>query len=386
MIRRFFPTPGHAKEFAVYARRLEVERSNAAQEVERLLRNTPQENWPGLSDHPHLMTAGALERLGNLIADALGKDPRHALAMAELAVSVAEGLHPNAYPGLVVGQLQAHAWKDLGKAFRFLGRNAEALPVFVTAEERLSGALDHDRAIMRFHLAVSLQELDRFDESLKLLIETRELFRDYGDTSNILLSGFAEGILYQRLGKFREARETYLLLFASIKSIDRETVAALHRAIGLCSVELEDFHEAETNIKHAITLSKQIGQPLEALKGEAALGRLYGRKGQPGRAIEHLRPVRREFLRKGLVEEAGICGLEIVEGYLLLGRPSTADTLTRKIIDEFTVAGLNKRAIGALGYLTEAISLSKASPRLATRVREYIVSLRQSPERDFVAA
>lgn len=71
---------------------------------------------------------------------------------------------------------------------------------------------------------------------------------------------------------------------------------------------------------------------------------------------------------------------------LVLGRTSAAEMLARKIFGEFTTAGLNGRAIGALGYLTEAITAKRASATLVTEVREYIVSLRTSPERDFVAS
>ena len=104
------------------------------------------------------------------------------------------------------------------------------------------------------------------------------------------------------------------------------------------------------------------------------------------RAINHLRPLRREFLGHRLTEEAGICGLEIVEGLLILQNGSAAEKLARQIVSEFTAAGFNKRAIAALAYLTEAITLNRASTTLATEVREYIVSLRTSPERDFVRA
>jgi hypothetical protein len=78
---------------------------------------------------------------------------------------------------------------------------------------------------------------------------------------------------------------------------------------------------------------------------------------------------------------------EARETYLLLvlGRSSTAEMLARRIISEFTAAGLNQRAIAALGCLTEALTANRASATLVTQVREYIVSLRTSPERDFAA-
>jgi tetratricopeptide (TPR) repeat protein len=250
--------------------------------------------------------------------------------------------------------------------------------------ERYS-VLAHDRAIVRFNLAMSLQELDQFEESRLILAECKQVFDDHSDTRNVILCAFAEGILLQRLRLPREARETYLLLFASAKDMDTETRAALHRAIGICSIELGDFREAELNLIHAVDLNTTLGQRMEALKAETGLGRLYLRRGDVERATTHLRPVRREFLRHGLTEEAGICGLEIVEGLLVLGRASTAEMLARRIISEFTAAGLNRRAIAALGYLTEALTANRASATLVTQVREYIVSLRTSPERDFAA-
>jgi len=91
----------------------------------------------------------------------------------------------------------------------------------------------------------------------------------------------------------------------------------------------------------------------------------------------------REFIRSSLAEEAGLCGLEIVEGLLLLGRTAEAENLARKLVHEFTNAKLSTRAITALSYLTEAIVAKRASATTAHDVREYIVSLRTSPEREF---
>jgi tetratricopeptide (TPR) repeat protein len=377
-----------AQEFGDTGRRLRQERELAAPVVERLLRTTPRDQWPALSERPDLQTLGALERLGNLFAATLTKEPREALAIAELAVAAAEGLPPGAYPTPIPAQLRAHAWKDYGKALRFLGRNLEALEAFDQAEEEADGpiALAHDLAIVRFNRAMSLQELERFEESRKLLAECKEVFDDHGDTRNVILCGLAEGVLLQRLRTFREAREVYVLLFASASDMDTETRAALHRVIGMCSIELADFRDAELNLNRAVALSATLGQPVEVLKNQRCLGSLFIRRGDVEDGVAHLRMTRREFLRSGLPEEAGLCGLDIVEGLLLVDRASAAETLARRVIEEFTAAGLSRRAIAALGYLTEAIARKKASVRLVTEVRDYIVSLRTAPERDFVAS
>ncbi len=384
--RRRKSDPQRIKEYGDLARWLQQERRSGRDLVDRLLQTTPRERWPALSEHRDLQTVGAIETLGNTINATLATDPIKAMALAELAVAAAEAMSDGAYPRPTVPQLRAHAWKDYGKALRFLGRNEEALEAFDRAEERAEpyGALGHDLALVRFHRVMSLQELGRFEESQTLLADCKEVFESFGDMRNAILCGLAEGTLLQRLRRYREAREAYLLLFTSGKDVDAETRAALHRVIGLCSIELGDFHVAERNLLQGIALHTTLGQPLEVLKSETAFGRLLLRRGDTGAGIDHLRPLRRQFLGHGLVEEAGICGLEMVEGLLVLGETSAAEKLARQIVFEYTTAGLSARAIGAVGYLTEAITAKRASATLVTDVREYIVSLRTSPERDFV--
>jgi tetratricopeptide (TPR) repeat protein len=378
---------GQRREFGETARRLVQERAAAPRIVDPLLQHTPRTDRASLAELPDLHTLGALERLANLFAEWLTRDAVHAKAIADLAVSAAEAMPENAYPPPVMAQLRAYVWKDFGKALRFLGKNHEAIEAFATAERHLElgrGTLAHDLAIVRFNLAMSLQEVDRYDESRALLAESKQVFRNHGDRRNTILCGLAEGVLLQRLRRFRDARETYLLLLASSRDIDTESLASIHQVIGMCSTELGDFREAEENLAYAITLFRQLKQPLYILRIELSRGRLLIRRGEAAAGISHLRRIRLDFLRQSMHEEAGICGLEMVEAFLLLERPFEAETLARTIVSEFTLAGLNTRAITALGYLSEAIVARTASTKLVAHVREYIVSLRTSPERDFV--
>lgn len=64
--------------------------------------------------------------------------------------------------------------------------------MFGTAERHLDasrGALAHDVAIVRFNLAMSLQEVARYDESRSLLAESKQVFRDHRDVRNYVLCG-----------------------------------------------------------------------------------------------------------------------------------------------------------------------------------------------------
>ncbi|MEO8382264.1 MAG: hypothetical protein ABI779_21565 [Acidobacteriota bacterium] len=384
--RRRLVDPARAAEFAATARRLQREREAASLITDQLLR-TPRSRWPELAERTEMHTCGVLEHLGNFVAHALGRDPKQALAVAELAVSIAEAVPTDAYPRPVVPQLCAHAWKDFGKALLYLGRFAEALTALDRAEAAIAEceSLAHDRAIVRVVRAATLQEVDRPDESFAVLAECRTIFRDHGDQKRLLLCGIAEGVLLHRLRKYREAREAYLLLLAA-SPVDTEAEACLHNVIGHCSVDLGDYEAGALHLSRAIEMFHQLSQPLQAAKAELGRGRMFVRTGKLARGIAHLRAIRSEFLRHGMTEEGGLCGLEIAEALLLRGDAPEAESLARQIILEFTAASLNTRAITALGYLSQAIGERTASPATVTGVREYILSLRTSPEREFFLA
>jgi tetratricopeptide (TPR) repeat protein len=383
------PNPRLMAEFGETARRLQQERAAAANVVERLLRETPQERWSELSTRPELHTSGALDKLGNFVSQALGRDPRQALSAAQLAVQVVHALPAGTYPPVVLAQLSAHAYKDLGKALLYLGRFDGALAALDEAEARVAphGSLAHDLAIVRVVRASLLHDFNRYDEAFALLAECKRVFRNHHDNRRLLLCGINEGVLLHRMRRYREARETYLLLLpGTTDSGDRDALACLYNVIGHCSVDLGDFDAAEFYLTRAIELFHSLGQPLQAAKAELGRGRMFVRRGDLDRGIAHLRPIRADFMRHRMTEEAGLCGLEIVEALLTRGDAAAAETLARQIIAEFSAASLNQRAISALGYLTEAIAARKASTDMVTTVREYIVSLRTSPERTFAYA
>lgn len=382
------PDPARVEEFAAMARKLQLERQSS-DVVTTLLRDTPRAQWPSLARRPELRTAGALERLGREVDARLDRDPREALAIAELATAIADALPENAYPPIVIAQVRAHAWKDRGQALCYLARHDEAIEALDRADALLAsfGTLGHDQAIIRFVRATTLQEINRFDESMQLLNESRDVFEAHGDARRSLLCGFAEACLLHRLKRFGEARSAYLSLLEVAQELrDDRTLAHLHHDIGYVSVELGDFGTAERHLDHAVLISLRLDWPLQAARSEVVRGVLLARRGENRRALGHISIVRRTFLEHDLVEEAGVFGLEMVQTHLALAECSEAESLAREIVADFTKARLNTRAIMALGYLSEAIAARTASSATVDRVREYLVSLRKNPEREFVAS
>ena len=376
------PNPLLANLFHVTLRRLNEEHEQAARVLPALLQSTPYADWHALESNPDVRTCGALEYLGQRFAEEFDRDTARAHAIAQLAVTIADSLPNNAYPELILAQTRAHAWKDLGKSYRNLGKIPESLDALTRADQQLDPFLTcaYDHAVIRFNLAVTLQEADRFEESLHHLEECKQVFADHSDTANASNCVFWQAVLFQRMKRYREARS---ILRGLLDTQARpQTVGAVHHALGFAAIELGDYDEAESHLEQARVIYRELNLPLNILRVEMGVGRLLVRRGNTDEALLLLSRVRRDFLSHKMVEEAGLCALESVDALLRSNLPEAAESTARAVLQEFASVGLNKRAISALGYLSEAIAAKQATSSDVTTVAEYIVSLRTNPERN----
>jgi tetratricopeptide (TPR) repeat protein len=376
------PDPKLKAEFAETARRLQRERAQSADVVSDALRDTPRAAWPWLAQRRDFHNSGALERLGQEIEKRLDADPREALAIAELSTTIADALPEDAYPPIMLAQLRAHAWKDLGQALSYLGRYDEGLRALDRAEEQLAayGSLAHDLAILHFCRATLLQHLRRFDEAHALLNDCRHVFRGHRDTQLYVKCTLATGNLLVRKGDYRAAQEVMAGLLGRGDALHEATVLC---TLGWCAIHLDRYEQA---LDHFSEVSRHIaGSPVHVARAAYGAGSALLRLGQLGSAIEHLRTARTTFLDHALVEEAGLSGLEIVEALLLQNDRTEAQALSAQIVGEFTAAKLSRRAITALAYLQDAVGTPVATAETARNVYNYLSALRTDPSLEFTA-
>jgi tetratricopeptide (TPR) repeat protein len=380
------PDPARVQEFAETARRLQRERLESVDVVARALRETPREEWPRLATRPELRNSGALNRMEAEVSARLEKEPQEALLISDLAASIAETLPPDSYPPVVLAQLRAHAWKDRGQALAYIGRYPAALEALDRAEQQLSyGSLTHDRAIVRYVRALTLQKVNRFEESRELLAECAAVFRDHGDDRRYLYCGIGEGIQHYREREFERAYDTFLPLIEVARALaDPLSEARIQNNLGYCAVEQGDFRMANVHLSQAMARFIDAGKRMEAIRTERASGRLLVGKGAITDGLQRLRDARRSFLMHSMVEEAGLCGLDIVEA-LLAQSPDEAKSLAAEVAAEFTQSGFNERALTALAWLRESFDRNRATAAIVRHVQSYIASLASNPALEFTA-
>jgi tetratricopeptide (TPR) repeat protein len=377
------PDPARVAEFAATARRLQQER-DASDVVAQALKETPRGDWPQLVERQELRTSGVLERLAK-IADSLERDPQEALAVARLATSIADAIEDDTYPRVVTAQLRAHAWKDLGRALCYLARYEDSLDALDRADSYMAsfGTLAHDRAIVHFVRSIVLQHLRRFDEARALLAECRTVFLDHGDTRLYGKCTLAFANLLVRRGDHAAARD---LLMQFLPAADRDAAAIASSTLGWCALHLGSPDEALDHFTSAMQRFRQLEWELECVRASYGAGCALLRLGRPNEAIERLRPARERFIARALVEEAGLSGLEIVEAHMIREDIEEAKALAAMLVQEFTAANLNRRAVAALAYLNDAMTASSATPEIVRSVHAYISALRIDPTQEFSAA
>lgn len=376
--------PAAAAAFKEMARQLRVERESSAEMVTRLLHETPRAQWPSLAKRPELHTIGALDQLSKESDRRLDQEPHEALAIAELATVLLDELPADAYPRVTLAQLESHTWKDLGQALCYVSRYDDALAALQKAETCVLpyGALQHDQAIVWFVRATVLQHLRRFDEAQHLLTAASGVFQGHHDQGLYAKCVLATGNLLVRRGDHRAARQVLMPLLGQT---DVATDATVRLTLGWCGLNLGEPARSLSSFRESAQMFRKVGRELSALRALKGVGSALLRLGHFESAIGQLRAVRNGFLVQDLIEEAGIAGLELAEAQLLNAQTEEAKALCAAIVRELSDAGLNRRALAALGYLNEAMRTSTATPEAVRSVHDYLVALRTDPTSEFVA-
>jgi tetratricopeptide (TPR) repeat protein len=129
--------------------------------------------------------------MASMVSDAISVgDNGLALAIAEVAVSSAEGVPERAYRKIILAQLRGHAWVIYAAALLSVGRLTEALQATEEAYVRLTGstALAYDRAAVGLVRAQVLNRMGRCDEAIDVLAKTKRVFLDHGDNRRAALA------------------------------------------------------------------------------------------------------------------------------------------------------------------------------------------------------
>lgn len=364
-------------EFVSIAHQLIRERSAARPIVEKVRRNPFA--FLGREVPKEWRTAGMADLLTAAAPEVLEQAPEKTAALAQLAIVVASELDGD-YPRILRAQLTAAAWKELANAHRYRSDYDTALSALDRADDAIRDepALAYDNAVLALARATTLRELDRVVEALRLLQDAASVFRGHGDDTRVAQCELLAGMIHHRQGDASAARNAYRRAVGIARRTgDAQIVASAYVNLGVLDAERGRTNDALDSLQQARAIFVDLNANGEIARANWGIGLALLGASRFDAAIPLLRDARVAFLGLGMIEEAGLAGIELVEAHLALDRSDTARAILTIVIDELRAASLGERALVALAYLRD---LGPAVRRESARhVHAYLLRLRREP-------
>lgn len=344
----------------------------------------PRETWmPRLKAHPEWRTAGVVRKL---VADAYGaltRMPLDGVAMTTLAIEIADHLPDDRYPTDTVARVRGHAWREHAYGLFYVGEFKQSLAACDRADAELSRCMvdEYDRARVAVVRALSLRPLDKVAEARKETVFAEQTFHLFGDTTRVMKAALASVHMDFKVHDYDAALRTLLALSTQYWDVlDEENRFAFAANLGFCYRELGRFDDALTWYERASGCAGSKSNT-ESVRIRWNIATLQTRCGRLFDGVDQLSAVRADFDSLNMRSESTLVGLEIAELLLLEGRAASAEALCRELCSRLATAGMSatNRAMTALAFLQEALSLGKATPKFVRHVRNYVERLPEEP-------
>jgi len=376
----------HERRIVAIATRVQNEYAAASTDFQPFLNDAVGFVRERVERRPEYRTAGAVRLLTETAHACCERDPIHSRNIAEAAVAIADQLPLSEYPEPVVQTLRGAAWKERANAMRFIGEYPEALTSLDRAERELRrlplpsielGNTAYIRAIV-------LTYMDRLDEAERFAAQSAEIFASFGDVDRWFLARSLEGgVLYYR-SDFASALAVFerLLKHAEANS-DPVEIARHAMHVGVCCIQIGRTARAAECLLVARQIHSELKNRIELLRIERWLGVLSRISGNTSDSIGRLRRARTEFAQLGLLDDAALATIDLVESLIVADQTSDIAKLCGEAMRYIRRAGNRRQALVAAAYLKEAADKRELTLRRVEHVREFIQRLEARPSLRF---
>ena len=375
------PTPRRAPSVSTNDDSIEADRQFASVQVPALF-DLPKSDWHRrLDDEPcFISVTSAWEMLAQ--GDRLRfVDPRQAVNCFKLALDVIERLDV-ARKG-TPHELRATAWKELAWTLRSLGEYAEAEAAIDNAEESANLCANRESMLARVRLtrAILLTTMERYEEALLLVRESRAMFSDINDQARYSMAIEQEAII---LIKRKDGINAIPILKRLLKeSADDETKARRYCNLTVAFEFVGDFGSARKALEKACVLHEKLGSTHHLGMDRWTLGRIIAKSGDLDDGLKRLERACQEFRQLEDADTAVRIELDICEIEIEHHR-QTSETLDR--LRAAAAYAIEKRLpqseCRALLYLQQLGRTAKVAH--IRYVKDFIEDLAKHPHREFV--
>lgn len=176
-------------------------------------------------------------------------------------------------------------------------------------------------------------------------------------------------------GAHREAREIFEAGIRDGNPGDLPTLGRLHHSLARACVGLQDLEAAEEHFAEAASIFSRLDKADDFRASAWGKAELLLRGDRFAAAISELRSLADDFEDADLLEEAGLCRLDLTEAFLAHGESEQAERAMRAALENFRAIDLDHRATTALSYLHQTLQGGYGSRHAIERVRRFLATI-----------
>jgi tetratricopeptide (TPR) repeat protein len=379
------PTPAAERiaRLTSFKQRLDNEDAAAKDLVATLLKG-PSAWWRNaVRKNPGALTAGMVRQLLSKMRELHARSPADALVVTSLAVELANGLSIKEYPSDYVITLRAQTLRDHAYVLSVIGRYPDAEAAVEQSERliRQTPIPDYELARLDLVRAEIYRITDRVPQAKEASSRAAETFRRFGDRPAwVNAQVYAGGVLF-RSGEYAQALAVWQSVEPEADSIGDIGRVVLKHNIGLCYRELGDLERAIRSLSAAVKEYEFLGLEANRARSRWAIAKTLGLAGRYEEAAIALRESWHELEAVGIETDAALAALELAETLLIVKCPEEVPHICRALLDRFTRAGMNERALTALAFLRETVASGHVTPLHVRHVHDFIRDVPDDRER-----
>lgn len=347
-----------------------LEGSRAPELLQGLLDKPFEEQMAQVEADPEYQSWGFCQILLKTSRDTAFGDPLTAVNLAELAVTVAEGLGA-AYDPCWVADLQARSFAALGNARRILGELRSAETAFREAENRLRGTTGNpvvEAEILGMKGSLR-RDQRRFGDALVLMTRAFDLYREAGDTHGIASSYLKRAKVLEESGDVEAALR---LLRQAVADIDAEAEPQIHlyarHNLAACLILVARYEEAEELLPELRAAFERSAKPLDLVRLQWTEGKVAFNLGRSVEAEALFRAIQTEFLGRGMGYDAALVSLDLGLLYVQEQRTGDLKRLAVEIMPIFEARDVHREALATLVIFQKACEQERLTVQLATQL------------------
>jgi tetratricopeptide (TPR) repeat protein len=343
--------------------------------------------WEDIASRPEYHTGGVIRKLADAADKAQYSVPLRSLILAKTASTIVGMLSRTTYTEREIAALRGVSWKQRANASRQLGRFNDALEALQHAERafRELQRPEMDLASITFIRATVYFEQQRYDAAEREAEKCTATFAQLGQTDLHIGSRYLQGCIAFEQRQLGQAQ----LIFDSVLAWGERTgnqswLATASLALGICHSERRELGTATRYFQQGLLAFRELAILSAEIRCRWGLALVVQREGRHRTAIPRLREVREEFAAVGAVSDAALVTLDIMETFLLLGKPREVRQSARSIVRLFKEAGMVTGALTAADYLKQSAILENVTPGLIEYIRRYFRRVDLQPDLAFV--